>query len=240
MNRKKEYVLLFVLSIIFLAAGRYVFRIWEVYHEAEEGYQKLKQYIVEGADEDEVEGEKDQIADSKAAEEIVRKIDFEGLRTINEDIVAWIQIPGIGVDYPVVQGEDNEHYLHYTFDGKENIAGSIFLDYRNRADFTDRKVILYGHNMQDGSMFSHLAKYQDKDFREEQGRVILYLPGKTLECEVLECRQMPVRDTVYEIIEEEKRKVPDQVMLSTCSTSDDVRLVLICKVKITLWIYRRA
>lgn len=65
----------------------------------------------------------------------------------------------IGVDYPVVQGEDNEHYLHYTFDGKENIAGSIFLDYRNRADFTDRKVILYGHNMQDGSMFSHLEKY---------------------------------------------------------------------------------
>ena len=240
MNRKKEYVLLFVLSIIFLAAGRYVFRIWEVYHEAEEGYQKLKQYIVEGVDENEVDEGKDQMADSKETEKIARKIDFDGLRAINKDIVAWIQIPGIGVDYPVVQGEDNEYYLHYTFDGKENIAGSIFLDYRNRADFTDRKVILYGHNMQDGSMFSHLAKYQDKDFREEQGRVILYLPGKTLECEVLECRQVPVRDTVYEIIEEEKRKVPDQVMLSTCSTSDDVRLVLICKVKITLWIYRRA
>lgn len=197
MNRKKEYVLLFVLSIIFLAAGRYLFRIWEVYHEAEEGYQKLKEYIVEGADEDEVEGEKDQIADSKAAEEIVRKIDFEGLRANNEDIVAWIQIPGIGVDYPVVQGEDNEHYLHYTFDGKENIAGSIFLDYRNRADFTDRKVILYGHNMQDGSMFRHLEKYQDKDLKEEQGRLILYLPDKTLECEVLECRQVSIQDSVY-------------------------------------------
>lgn len=80
MNRKKEYVLLFVLSIIFLAAGRYVFRIWEVYHEAEEGYQKLKEYIVEGSDEDEVEGEKDQIADSKAAEEIARKLILTGFR----------------------------------------------------------------------------------------------------------------------------------------------------------------
>ncbi len=196
MKRKKEYVLLFVLSIIFLAAGRYVFRIWAVYYEAAEGYQKLKQYIAEGVDQDEVEEGKDQIADSK--EKFVHKIDFDGLRTINKDIVAWIEIPGIGVDYPVVQGEDNEHYLHYMFDGKENIAGSIFLDFRNKADFTDRKVILYGRNMQDGSMFSQLEKYQDKDFREEQGRVILYLPDKTLKCEIVECRQVPVRDSVYD------------------------------------------
>lgn len=141
MNRKKEYVLLFVLSIIFLAAGRYLFRIWEVYHQAEEGYQRLHQYIVEESDQEKVEEEKDQSASSEGEGKAVRKIDFHGLRAINEDIVAWIQIPGIGVDYPVVQGEDNEHYLHYTFDRKENIAGSIFLDFRNRADFTDSKVI---------------------------------------------------------------------------------------------------
>lgn len=49
--------------------------------------------------------------------------------------MAWIQISGIGVDYPVVQGKDDEHYLHYIFGGKVNKAGSIFLDYRNLADF---------------------------------------------------------------------------------------------------------
>ena len=228
MNRKKEYVLLFVLSIIFFAAGRYVFRIWEVYHEAEDGYQKLKQYIVEGADKDEVDEGKDQIADSKETEEIVQKIDFEGLRAINEDIVAWIQIPGIGVDYPVVQGEDNEHYLHYTFDGKENIAGSIFLDFRNKADFTDRKVILYGHNMQDGSMFSQLEKYQDDDFREEQGRVILYLPDKTLEYEIVKCRKVSMWDLVYGNVDEEKESVPKQMILSTCSSSPNLRFILKC------------
>lgn len=228
MNRKKEYVLLFVLSIIFLAAGRYVFRIWEVYHEAEEGYQKLKQYIVEGVDEDEVDEGKDQMADSKETEMIGRKIDFDGLRAINEDIVAWIQIPGIGVDYPVVQGEDNEHYLHYTFDGKENIAGSIFLDYRNRADFTDRKVILYGHNMQDGSMFSQLEKYQDDDFRKAQGRVILYLPDKTLEYEIVKCRKVSMWDLVYGNVNEEKESVSKQMILSTCSSSPNLRLILKC------------
>ena len=88
MGRKKEYVLLFVLSIIFLAVGRYLFRIWEEYHEAEEGYQKLHQYLTENVDQDETEEERSQTADSKGKKKTVRTIDFDGLQVINEDIVA--------------------------------------------------------------------------------------------------------------------------------------------------------
>lgn len=94
-------------------------------------------------------------------------IEFGELQKINPDIVAWIRIDGLGIDYPVVQGEDNEHYLYYTFRGEANVAGSIFLDYRNKADFSDSKIILYGHNMKNGSMFGSLKKYQDESvFRE--------------------------------------------------------------------------
>ena len=156
MNRKKEYGLLIILGVIFLAAGGYLFGIWEEYHEAEAGYQGLKKYIIEKPEARKDSEKKPE--NQEEPEESLPKIDFDGLRAINEDVVAWIQIPGIGVDYPVVQGKDNEHYLHYTFDGKANKAGSIFLDYRNRVDFTDRKVILYGHNMKDGSMFSNLDR----------------------------------------------------------------------------------
>lgn len=56
--------------------------------------------------------------------------------------MAWIQISGIGVDYPVVQGKDDEHYLHYIFGGKVNKAGSIFLDYRNLADLLVRRRVM--------------------------------------------------------------------------------------------------
>lgn len=147
------------------------------------------------------------------------EIDFDELRAINEDIVAWIQIPRIGVDYPVVQGKDDEPYLHYTFDGIANKAGSIFLDYRNRADFTDSKVILYGHNMKDGSMFSNLKKYQDADFRKEQGKVLLYLPDKVLECVIVEWRRVSVRDSIYEVEQEEGKNVLEQIILSTCSSA---------------------
>jgi len=99
------------------------------------------------------------------------------------------------------------------------------LDYLNRADFTDRKVILYGHNMKDGSMFSNLKKYQDASFRKEQGRVVIYLPDKVLECEIVECKQVSVQDSVYEIIREEKDL--KQIVLSTCSTLSNFRLILI-------------
>ena len=227
MNRKKEYALLVVLSVVFLATGGYLFRIWEGYHEANAGYQKLHKFIMEGPT-----GDKEDTEDSHSeeVEETVPRVDFDGLRAINGDIVAWIQIPGIGVDYPVVQGKDNEHYLHYTFDGKANKAGSIFLDYRNRADFTDSKVILYGHNMKDGSMFSNLKKYQDAGFRKEQGRVLLYLPDKVLECEIVECRQVSVKDSAYEIMQEEKSEVPEQIILSTCSSSSNMRMILECDI----------
>lgn len=229
MSRKKDYILLVILGVIVLAAGGYLFQVWEDYHEASAGYQKLQKFIIEKPDVE--KDSKGQPNNQEDPEEDLPKIDFDGLRAMNGDIVAWIQIPGIGVDYPVVQGKDNDHYLHYTFDGKANKAGSIFLDYRNRADFTDSKVILYGHNMKDGSMFSNLKKFQDAGFRKEQGRVLIYLPGKVLECEIVECRQVSVRDLVYEVVKEEEKDIPDQIILSTCSSSAVRRLILKCVVK---------
>ena len=228
MNRKKEYVLLMILGVIVLVAGGYLFQVWEDYHEASAGYQKLQKFIIEKPD---VEKDSEGQPKQEEPEENLPEIDFDGLRAINRDIVAWIQIPGIGVDYPVVQGKDNNHYLHYTFDGKANKAGSIFLDYRNRSDFTDSKVILYGHNMKDGSMFSNLKKYQDVSFRKEQRRVLIYLPDKVLECEIVECRQVSLQDTVYEVMKDEGGNVLKQIILSTCSTSENNRLILICEIR---------
>lgn len=229
MGRKLEYGLLVFLSIVFLAAGGYVFQIWSGYHEAASEYQELQKYRIEETEHGEAEGNKGETEDLKGKDAV--QIDFAGLRAINEDVVAWIQIPGIGVDYPVVQGADNEHYLHYTFEGKENIAGSIFLDYRNRADFLDSKVILYGHNMKDGSMFSKLEKFQNDEFRKEQGRVILYLPDKTLECEISECRQVSVWDSVYDIKTGKESGAQKEVVLSTCGSSSYIRLILKCVLK---------
>lgn len=68
------------------------------------------------------------------------------LKKINPDVVAWFRIPGV-LEYPVVREQDNSYDLSHAVQKTYNIAGSIFLDYRNEADFSDGKSIIYGHNM---------------------------------------------------------------------------------------------
>ncbi|MBU3114306.1 class B sortase [Clostridium lacusfryxellense] len=81
------------------------------------------------------------------------------LKKINSDYKLWINIPNTDIDYPVVQGSDNEFYLHNNFNKEKSIAGAIFIDYRNKIE-TDRNTIFYGHHMKDGSMFNEINKYK--------------------------------------------------------------------------------
>lgn len=90
---------------------------------------------------------------------------FEPLLELNEDVVGWITIDGTRIDYPILQAEDNFHYLTRNFYHEESRAGSIYLDYRNDIRLENEKnVVLYGHRMRDGSMFENLTKYLDKEF----------------------------------------------------------------------------
>ena len=85
--------------------------------------------------------------------------DLDALRQTNPDVVGWIFIPNSKVNYPIVQGEDNQYYLEHTWDNRKNSAGSIFLEASNGADLKDHRSILYGHNMANMSMFAVLHNY---------------------------------------------------------------------------------
>ncbi|MDO4182916.1 MAG: class B sortase [Coriobacteriia bacterium] len=85
--------------------------------------------------------------------------DWDALRAVNPDVVGWIYVPNSPIDYPIVQGEDNEYYLNHAFDRSENwlaAYGTIFMDYTNNPQFMDSNTFLYGHHMADGSMFAFL------------------------------------------------------------------------------------
>ena len=88
-----------------------------------------------------------------------RGIDFDALLAINPDVVGWIEIVGSDISYPVVQTQDNSHYLNHTFEGHRNRSGAIFLDRRDNSDFLSLARV-YGHNMRDGSMFGTLSDWQ--------------------------------------------------------------------------------
>ena len=78
------------------------------------------------------------------------------------DLIGWIYMADTDIDYPVVQGTDNQYYLHHAPDGSENILGTIFLSYQCAPDFSDNLNILYGHNMQSG-MFGDIRRFKEQD-----------------------------------------------------------------------------
>ena len=84
-------------------------------------------------------------------------INFEALIAYNPDVVGWIRIPGTGVNYSLVQAEDNSKYLRHSIDLTWNEFGWPFLDYKNAPDFTDKNTVLYGHNIVSGLMFADVT-----------------------------------------------------------------------------------
>ena len=93
---------------------------------------------------------------------------------VSPDQVAWLHIFNTEVDYPVMQGKDNMKFLNTDPLGDFSLSGSVFLDYRNRSDFSDRYSLLYGHHMQHGAMFGALDDFQDQEYFDEhrEGRVV--------------------------------------------------------------------
>jgi len=134
-------------------------------------------------------------------------IDFEALRAINSNVVGWIVVPGTDISYPIVQGTDNDHYLRRTFAGEQNSSGTIFMDYRNSADFSDRQTILYGHNMRDGSMFAPLHGWTGDHF-------VIHTPDGVLEFGVFHRQTVVATHEIYQLHDTEDGM--RTVTLSTC------------------------
>ena len=114
------------------------------------------------------------------------KIDFESLWEVNEDAYAWIQIPGTVIDYPILQSatEEDDYYLNTTIDGKKGYPGSIYTEKYNSTAFTDPVTVVYGHDMIEGTMFTDLHKYEDKEFFDSYPYIYIYLPDRTLKYQI--------------------------------------------------------
>ncbi|HNW86851.1 MAG TPA: class B sortase [Candidatus Limiplasma sp.] len=103
-------------------------------------------------------------------------MDFTDLLKQNADTVAWLTIGGTVINYPVVQGQDNDHYLDHRFDGSYSRAGTIFVDYRNAPGFVDQNTIIYGHHMGNGTMFCTIKDYKKQAYYDQYPTMTLYTP----------------------------------------------------------------
>lgn len=112
-------------------------------------------------------------------------IDFAALSQINPDIKAWIYLKDTKIDYPIVQGADNDIYLHTKFNGEWGSCGTLFADCATNNAFEQFVTIVYGHHMKDGSMFATLKKYNDKDFFDSHQRLELITPSTKYHMDVI-------------------------------------------------------
>lgn len=118
----------------------------------------------------------DDISNAITEEDNEMKVDFEKLKSINKNTVAYIKVNGTNVEYPVVQYTDNSFYLTHSFDDSYNSSGWIFTDYRNKFDGTDKNIIVYGHNRRNGTMFANLREALNKEWYDiEENRKIRFI-----------------------------------------------------------------
>ena len=194
-HKKKNRFVSFFLTIGIIAcvgvigfSGYKLITTWLEYREGDEEYAELRNYTEPATPEPETtpEPEPEPGTETEATPtpepidpddmRTKRKppidVDWESLKEINEDIVGWLYIGALDLSYPVVHGEDDDYYLHRTFERKDNFAGSIFIEADNAGDFRDPNTIVYGHNMLNGSMFGSLSnltsgqepKYKDNSW----------------------------------------------------------------------------
>ncbi len=106
----------------------------------------------------------------------IAAVDFAALQAGNPDCAAWIEIPGTRISYPVMyRAGDGPFYLNHTYEQNEAKAGAIHID--GACDGIDsRNLLLYGHTLLDGSMFTDLHRYKNPQFYQEHPFIYLHLP----------------------------------------------------------------
>ena len=114
-----------------------------------------------------------------------KSIDWDDLHRQNPDIYAWIYVPGTNIDYPILQHpEEKSYYLNHNIDGSEGYPGCIYTQNVNTKDWTDPNTVIYGHNMNNGSMFHDLHKFEDAVFFDETQYLYIYTPERNLAYEI--------------------------------------------------------
>lgn len=158
-------MLIFIVALAVAAfAGYRLYSIMMEYKAGVDEYSQIADTVVKERDADKEKIKK--LKDAETGEEVKHwesplDIDFKELKSINPDVAGWIYMEALpDISYPIVQGDDNEFYLHHTYKKESIFAGSIFVDCKNSKDFSDQNTIVYGHNMKNGSMFGTLKNYK--------------------------------------------------------------------------------
>lgn len=249
-KKKKSDVLLTIALIAAIVVFCYAaFNLYHIYTEYKKGtdeYNQIEEMAVTERDADSAE-----VAGPNAQLKPPIEVDFDKLKSVNEDVVGWIYVDALpDISYPIVKGKDNQTYLHQTYEKNYNFAGTIFVDYENSGDFSDCNTLVYGHNMKNGSMFGHLKKFREDDKLYKQDKYFWILtPERNYRYEIISAYTTGVNSDTYTLFKgpgEEFEKyletikgyseiktddtdltIKDRIVtLSTCTGNESTRFVV--------------
>lgn len=193
MKNTAKVILIIVLAVcvgLFVYSGLNLIKINKEYKEARDYYDELSETYVSVAQESEEDTTSDAVeVDESAADKEICPItvDFNNLLATNKDVCAWIYSPDTVINYVVVQGEDNNNYLHHKLDGTYNASGTLFIDCECSPNFSGANTIIYGHNMKDGSMFASLHNYVDQSYYDAHPIMYISTPAGDYKLEIFSC-----------------------------------------------------
>ena len=174
-RRLASNVIMVCLAAIMVLSGIRVFTILKNYKDDRDAYKKI----------------------AEAAGDIEAGVDFDALRKINPDVIGWLVYDGTPINYPVVQGENNDMYLHMLFDGTWGFCGTLFADASTEAPFRQFNTIVYGHHMKDGSMFASIKSLRDPAWAADHPKLKLYTPDADYYLEVWAFLNQPSDSILY-------------------------------------------
>ena len=155
-----------------------------------------------------------EITDDPFMEELAQT-NLEALREVNEEVVGWITIPDTKLSYPLMPGTDGDYYLKRTWEKKSSFAGSIFIENLCSDDLTDFNTVIYGHRMNDGSMFSSLKYYYDLAYWKKHPYVYIYNDSGVHRYEIFAAYEATLDGSTYQIgFADQENK---QMFLDTCA-----------------------
>lgn len=161
-NNLRNNIIYCILIAIIILSSIYIAKYLAIQKEAKEESELLNDIDIM---KNNIESNKNEKAIA-ISEETERMTKIKKLQEENSDIVGWIEIEGTNINYPVLQGKDNEYYLTHNYKKEKSEKGSIFLNTDYDLKLPSDNLLIYGHNLVSGQMFNNLLKYKDKEFCE--------------------------------------------------------------------------
>lgn len=205
-NKKKRIIinaLIVVFAAVFVFSAYKIIKAVNNYHVGDAAYSDVRDKAIKPADSSTpvppIDSEGNPVSDSQAEVSAPDNIsvDFDVLKSQNSEVAGWLYNKGTPISYPIVQGSDNDYYLTHRFDNVYSSFGTLFIDCRDKANFEGNVTTVYGHNMDNGSMFASLLKYKNQSYYDEHKEMMLYTEDATYKVQIFSAYTAATSDMCY-------------------------------------------